>query len=103
MLAHAVAGTDIQVTSAGTGALVDHPIHDSSADVQDAVILAALGVTRASKVAAEALIRPGEGRPRTPEESTIGDPYLQDESVFDVMDTQVRRAVPIVARALRGS
>ena len=165
LLAHALADTSIEVTSAGTGALVDHPIHESSArrldaagvpssdfaarqltpemvkaadlivaatrehvggaaqlhpsalrkgfalldladlidGVPDAVILAAPGATRAAKVAAEALVRRGEVQPRTPEAATIVDPYMQDESVFDAMDTQVRRTVPIVARALRGA
>ena len=50
-----------------------------------------------------ALVRRGEVQPRTPEAATIVDPYMQDESVFDAMDTQVRRTVPIVARALRGA
>ena len=36
LLAHALADTSIEVTSAGTGALVDHPIHESSARRLDA-------------------------------------------------------------------
>jgi protein-tyrosine phosphatase len=54
-----------------------------------------------ARVAAAAVGRRGTIQPRTPEESTIVDPFRQGRHVFDKMADQIRAALPPVVSALR--
>jgi protein-tyrosine phosphatase len=54
-----------------------------------------------ARVAAAAVARRGTIQPRTPEESTIVDPFRQGRQVFDRMAEQIRASLPPVVSALR--